>query len=304
VRCWKCISAWRMGRLLVALALVLLASQARSGPRLDSNQAHPDPSRPQSASGENHLRFVVYGDTRDGHAVHRRLVRLILAQKPDLVLQTGDLVHDGSYKRLWRIYDDITGSMRRRIPVYPSRGNHDLGGPGYEARVPAPLSSGNRLYYAFDRANCHFISLDCFSPFTPGSPQYRWLTGDLASAQKYARHIFVFFHCPPYSIGPHGSDTVVQRVLCPLFIRYGVRAVFNGHDHLYYRTLRNGVLYVVSGGGGAPLYPAFPSRGALKGDKWASAHHIVVCDVSGNKVHVTALRADGARLDSFTVSAP
>src|SRR5262245_27155835 len=94
------------------------------------------------------LRFVVYGDSRDGHAVHNRLVMLTMKQNPELVLLTGDLVHTGSDDQLWKIYDDITGSMRKQIPVYPARGNHDTGGAGYEARVTAPYSSGNRLFYS------------------------------------------------------------------------------------------------------------------------------------------------------------
>src|SRR5579883_1260104 len=108
---------------------------------------------------EKPLRFVVYGDTRDGHETHRRLVALIMAQKPDFVIQTGDLVHRGSDAELWKIYDEITGAMRRQIPVYPARGNHDLGGPGYEERVTAPFTSGNKLWYSFEKGENHFIAL-------------------------------------------------------------------------------------------------------------------------------------------------
>src|SRR5512142_1419866 len=92
-------------------------------------------------AGKTAFRVVVYGDTRDGHDVHRKLVALILAQKPDLVIQTGDLVHRGSEDSLWKIYDEITGPMRRKLPVYPARGNHDVGGTGYEQRVTAPFTS-------------------------------------------------------------------------------------------------------------------------------------------------------------------
>lgn len=247
------------------------------------------------------FRFVVYGDTRDGHDVHRKLVALILAQKPDLVLQTGDLVHRGDDDSLWKIYDEITSTMRHKIPVYPARGNHDVGGTGYEKRVTAPFTSGNRLYYSFNKDACHFIGLDNFSPYGPDSAQYRWLDQDLAAAQKKAAHIFVFFHEPPYSIGAHGSNLDIRKTLCPLFVKYGVRAVFCGHDHIYYRTRRNGITYVVSGGGGAPLYPCDPNKGAIEGDKWESVHHILVCDVDGDTITATALRADGSTLDHFAM---
>ena len=257
-------------------------------------------SEPTQA-GKTAFRFVVYGDTRDGHDVHRKLVAMILAQKPDLVLQTGDLVHRGSDDSLWKIYDEITGPMRHKIPVYPARGNHDVGGTGYEKRVTAPFTSGNKLYYSFDKGACHFVSVDNFSPYGPDSPQYRWLDQDLAAAQKKVTHIFVYFHEPPYSIGSHGSNLDIRQTLCPLFVKYGVRAVFCGHDHIYYRTKRDGITYVVSGGGGAPLYACDPNKGAIEGDKWESVHHILVCDVDGDTITATALREDGTTLDHFTI---
>jgi len=57
----------------------------------------------------------------------------------------------------------------------------------------------------------------------------------------------------------------VQDALVPLFEQYGVDMVFNGHDHHYERTCpiragqcssaqEGGVVYYVTGGGGAPLY--------------------------------------------------
>lgn len=282
-------------RLLPAvLAISVLALAATVGRAVASHKA---------AHALQTQRFVLYGDTRDGHDVHRRLVALIEKQKPDFILQTGDLVHRGSEAGLWKIYDEITGEMRAKIPVYPSRGNHDLGGPGYEERVTQPFTSGNKLWYSFDKGDLHFIALavDESTAYGPDSPQYKWLVEDLAKAQKSKRHRFVFFHVPPYSIGSHGSDLNVRKVLCPLFKQYGVTAVFNGHDHNYYRTTRDGILYMVSGGGGAPLYPTDPGKGAIDGDKYESVHHIVVVEETGNLLAFTALREDGSTLDRFTL---
>ena len=254
----------------------------------------------QNKAQSNKLRFVVYGDTRDGHAIHKKLVALILKQKPDFVIQTGDLVTDANDPAQWKQYDAITGDMRKRVPVYPVRGNHDVGA-GYLARFTSPIGSGTRLHYSFDRGDCHFIGLDTCSEVSKGGEQYAWLEKDLESASKRAKHIFASFHVPPYGIGWHGSDLGVRKALCPLFIKYGVSAVFNGHDHNYYRTLRDGVTYVTSGGGGATPYPPNPNRGAVKGDKWALAFHIVVCDVDGDEVKLTALRVDDKVFDECTL---
>ena len=263
--------------------------------------------RQEESAGGNKppaLHFCVYGDTRDGHAMHRKVLALMLKQKPQFILQTGDLVHDGSNAHLWQIYDSITKDARKTIPFYPARGNHDPGGPGYTARVTTPFTSGNKLYYSFDKADCHFICLavDEETPYADGSAQYKWLHSDLEITRKtHPEHIFVFFHVPPYSIGAHGSDLQVRRQLCPLFLRYGVDVVFNGHDHNYYRTRRDNITYIVTGGGGAPLYPVNPDRGAIQGDRYESVNNCVVCDVRGAQVTITALRADGTTLDHFTI---
>ncbi len=281
-------------------AVGVLGCSGREGKAAERKWVHPIKPGARMVKA-NSFRFVVYGDTRDGHDMHRKLVALILKQKPDFVIQTGDLVHTGSNASLWKIYDEITGDMRKKIPVYPSRGNHDVGGPGYEERVTVPFTSGNKLYYSFDKGSSHFIALaiDESSRYDSKSPQYQWLTNDLAAAKGKAKHLFVFFHVPPYSVGSHGSDEDVRKVLCPLFIKYGVRAVFNGHDHLYYHTLRDGIHYIVSGGGGAPLYPVHEDRGLIAGDKAESVNNIVVVDVKGSQIEVEALRSDGSLIEHF-----
>ena len=246
------------------------------------------------------LKFVVYGDTRDGHAVHRKLVKLIMAEHPDLVLQTGDLVHSGQNETLWKIYDEITGEMRKKIPVYPARGNHDLGGPGYENRITEPFTSGNKLYYSFDKEGCHFVSVDSFSPYKKGSAQYEWLEDDLAKNQN-AKAIFVYFHVPPYSVGTvHGPDLTIRETLCPLFEKYHVSAVFNGHEHIYYRTVRNGIPYIIAGGGGAPLYPVDPKL-AQEGDVYASIHNFCVCEVHGDRMRLQTYTDAGKKIDDAEI---
>lgn len=276
-----------------ALVAVLCATMCgcRPASRRSANRA---------ANPTTHFRFVVYGDTRNGHAVHRKLVALILKQEPAFVLQTGDLVASGSDPGLWATYDEITAPLRSKMTVYPARGNHDVGGTGYEDRVPTSFTSGTKLYYSFDHDGSHFISLDTESPYKAGTPQYEWLVGDL-KASKGAKHIFVFLHEAPYSVGPHGSTMGIQKAWCPLFTGYGVRAVFCGHDHLYYRTIRDGIPYVIAGGGGAPLYDMTNKQNGIPGDVSESTNNIVVCDVDGDHATLRALRADGSVVDEFTV---
>lgn len=257
------------------------------------------------ASADPTLRFAVYGDCRDGHDVHRKLIDLIVKNDPSMVFQTGDLVHRGTDDSLWKIYDDIVAPLLKKATLYPARGNHDFGGTGYADRVTAPFTSGNKDYYSLDRANCHFVILDVdeHAEFGPETDQYKWLVADLTKAKDTAQHIFVFFHVSPYSIGSHGPSPEVQEKLCPVFTKFGVRIVFTGHDHNYYHTARKGITYVVTGGGGAPLYDTMPEKGAIKGDKYAKLNHCCIVDVNGADVNVRVLKVDGSEIETFTVSA-
>jgi len=85
----------------------------------------------------------------------------------------------------------------------------------------------------------------------PGSEQYRWLEKELGKAQKESKFTFVMFHGAPYTSGLHGQapgdgpghEVLSARpiqALTPLFLRFGVHAVFNGHDEMYEHSVVTG----------------------------------------------------------------
>jgi 3',5'-cyclic AMP phosphodiesterase CpdA len=231
------------------------------------------------------FRFVAYGDTRTHHDIHQQIVDAVLQCDPDLVLQTGDLVSDGGNAAQWRKFDEITAKLRDKTPYYPARGNHDTGGTGYEDHVTQPFRpGGTKLYYAFDKENIRFISLDTEEGIKPESAEYQWLVKELASAKADHKLVVPFFHVAIFSIGSHGSNHALRHVLHPLFKEYGVKLVFQGHDHNYYRTVRDGITYVVTGGGGAPLYPDAHREQGQEGDTFAEINHFCLCDVFKDKI--------------------
>ncbi|HNP65506.1 MAG TPA: metallophosphoesterase, partial [Woeseiaceae bacterium] len=84
-----------------------------------------------------------------------------------------------------------------------------------------------------------------------GSEQWTWLQQTLAEAQRDKAFTFVMLHPAPYSSGVHGRPPGVgdgenfssgwpQRVLTPMFLRYGVDAVFTGHDEMYEHSVVDG----------------------------------------------------------------
>jgi 3',5'-cyclic AMP phosphodiesterase CpdA len=94
--------------------------------------------------------------------------------------------------------------------------------------------------------------------------QLQWLRRDLAAAAN-AACIFVALHRPLYPVGSHKGDSLdkypaERDALHQLFAQHRVTCVFGGHEHLYNRQTRDGVVYIITGGGGADLY-ARPENG-------------------------------------------
>lgn len=283
--------------------------------------ALPGLAGPKAKPAAEKFTFVAYGDTRTNPVAHAAVIREIVGLRPEFVLQSGDLVSDGGNPRQWAQFEQITEPLRAaHIAYYPARGNHDLGSY-YPRYVTQPFDSGNkanRLYYAFTRHRSRFIIVDSMEPYQPGSRQYVWLEHELAQARKTAVNAFVMFHEAPFSVGPHGPTPEAQQYLHPLFVRYRPRAVFCGHDHLYYRTTRDGVTYLVTGGGGAPPYRPENAQTAIPGDVFvkdvdelgrplsdrdydALIYHAIRCDVDGPRVTCTVIRLDGSVIDHFTL---
>ncbi|HVT09404.1 MAG TPA: metallophosphoesterase [Polyangia bacterium] len=213
------------------------------------------------------VRFAVYGDMRyPGHAAHRMVVEGLVREAPPMVFNTGDLTDLGSEESNWQKYFEITAPLGAITPVVPALGNHDgerrgLGAAiawelfGIPARNGATPPPG---WTSLDYGGVHFVIL---STNEMGNMAQRdWLKADLARAREnHARAIFAFCHEGPWSHGIHGNSDLMGRVYAPLLAAAHADVLFSGHDHIYERgvgsTPSGKLNYVVTGGGGAPLYP-------------------------------------------------
>jgi hypothetical protein len=98
------------------------------------------------------------------------------------------------------------------------------------------------------------------------------------------------FHQPAYSCSRHGSTPEVDEQWLPLLAGDGVDVVLNGHDHAYQRFgPLDGTTYIVSGGGGAPLYheddcPA----GTPPPEVTRVVHHFVTLVASDSRLRIEA----------------
>ena len=283
------------------LGVAAFAAQAAARPAIRPTVPSATHKQQLGALSGQKFTFVAYGDTRSNPDVHRQVIDAIVKQRPEFVLQSGDLVSDGGNPNQWKEFDDITAPLRTaHIAYYPARGNHDLG-PYYPGHVREPILSGNKFYYSFERHKNMFIALDEFQDYDPGSQQYQWLESQLKRGQQKDVNTWILFHESPFSVGPHGPTPEALAYLHPLFRKYKPRAVVCGHDHLYYRTKRDGVTYLVTGGGGAPLYDPTHTDLAIPGDVYVKTYHIIRLDVNGKHVIGTTLTPEGQVIDRFTL---
>jgi hypothetical protein len=291
------------------LAAVLLTSLLGSSVLASTTQLlapAPTPSATVTAPADpDHFMFVVGGDNRStGHGypmppVWAEICREIGLVHPAFVLTTGDCIegYGDTPAEANAEYDVFLQDVALTgVPVYCAPGNHEFSLnpellPVYEKRI-------GRLYGSFDYGHSHFIAVNS-NPVGPdgkvvgGSIDeagFAWLERDL-EANKGAANTFVFLH--HYVFGPPDPDTptldtgfvdtATRDRFHALMVKYKVRAVFCGHNHIYWHTVKDGVDYYISGGGGAPL-DADPEHGGYL--------HYVTVQVDGTKLTTQVLQPE------------
>ena len=263
---------------------------------------------PPARNTEATFEAVVYGDTRTRHDLHKKVVESILKYgQPEVAFHTGDLVSDGFDTAQWPLFFDIERDLLRKVAFFPVLGNHERGNYKYydffEVQTP---------YYSFDWGQVHFIILNSdvgnVAISKPAQESFfdeqkRWLVEDLEGSAKAKMRIVVMHHPPFTAMGKRqsGGGNVWSRSLVPLFEKHNVQLVFTGHDHNYQHHVFGGVHYVVTGGGGAPLYPLdAPMEGITQ--KVISTEHFVRLKVTPTNAVVEAVGLDGSVIDTFDVA--
>lgn len=240
-------------------------------------------------------RFVVYGDSRSNHFAHQAIVDAILSVSPRAVFHTGDLVEDGEDASKWEKFNSITARLRAEADFYPALGNHEKEAQLYFDNFSLP---GNERWYSVTYPGLRFIILDSGGTFDPGSEQRIWLENELKAAHQ-SEFTIAIFHNPPFSTGPHGGEERLRDSIVPLFEKYGVDIVFTGHDHNYERSFYNGIYYIVSGGGGAPMRRQ--ERDSRYSEKFLCELHFCEIAASGHELIVTVYNSNLKVVDAFKV---
>jgi hypothetical protein len=249
--------------------------------------------------------FVLYGDNRTRHDVHKNVIAQLLKHGiPDFIVQTGDMVEDGTNNSLWPIFFDIERDLLRQTAIFPSLGNHERNAQDYYDFFP-----GTHAYYSFNWGNSHFavINSDIGNAAATKSEkdafwaaQVKWLEEDLAATQA-AEYRFVVAHHPPYTaVTSRQGNNAHMTALVPMFEKYRVSAALFGHDHNYQHYLKNGIHYIVCGGGGAPLYDVnTPPKDITQ--KVESIENFVKVSVNGKTAKFQSIAIDGRTVDEFEI---
>ncbi|MCG3179531.1 MAG: hypothetical protein BIFFINMI_01867 [Phycisphaerae bacterium] len=251
--------------------------------------------------------FVIYGDTRSNPEEHHKLAEAIAADRPLFGIHSGDLVRGGAFSEFKGDYFDPAASLIRDVPVMVARGNHEEGGQALRRLFVSPGPRPDALYYSFDCGNVHVVALD--SQGARGSRAYAagmldWLDQDLAASK--ADWKVVFYHHPTYDLGIYQTRWGHED-FAPAFRRGGVDLSASGHTHGYQRfhpmfapgeNDRRPITYIVSAGGGAPLYRIATSPFAAIA---SPVYHYTLVKVRGRTMEIEARTADGRVLDSFTL---
>jgi predicted MPP superfamily phosphohydrolase len=312
---------FRLRAILLALAVAIATfTFART-----NGAANRGPLQDAGKRDAESVRFIAFGDMgtgdREQYALARRMAAWHDESGFDTVLLLGDNIYpDGDPALLPAKFEKPYAELLRRgVRFYASLGNHDVK-RGREAQINYPnFNMGGRAYYSFTKTDktggvVEFFALDSTNV---DAGQLQWLEGALAASK--ATWKLAFFHHPIYSSArTHGSDTRLRAKLEPLFVRYGVAAVFSGHDHTYERIKpQQGVQYFVAGAASGKLRRGDINRQsrvfaagndetgsflAVEARRDALIYRAI--DVNGNLLDSGALAPVAAKSTSLSISTP
>jgi hypothetical protein len=227
--------------------------------------------------------FVIYGDTRPWMLAEvwrkpsgderRAVIARLAEERPDFIVNTGDLVAAGSMASQWTTFDEETKPLRdAAIPYYASLGGHDLWpieSAGLEHAAARFPYVADRVGYGLRHGYVDVIVLDSTVSGLPEEQQAKqsaWFLARLAAddADPAVRCVIVACHHTPMTNSASVADSawVVTHVLDPARTHRKFKALFGGHTHSYEHFVADGVHVVVSGGGGAPLMDVAGPGGA------------------------------------------
>ena len=216
--------------------------------------------------------FIYYGDVQTNiRSLWSRVARDAYGKAPDakLMIYAGDLINKANRDVEWGDWFEAGGFIHRMIPAFPTPGNHDhfetpeglnttsvFWRPQFTLPENGPAGLEETCYYA-DIQGVRFISLN--SDQAEVSDEYlekqrMWLEDILKNNPN--KWTCVTFHHPIFSPKSTRDNKRMRETFKPIFDRYKIDLVLQGHDHTYARGMskivmqdkkaKSGTMYVVS----------------------------------------------------------
>lgn len=257
----------------------------------------------QLPNKEGSLRFAVIGDSgtgdREAFEVAAELARYHKVFPFKFVLMMGDNLYGGEsprdYERKFeRPYKPL---LDAGVKFFASLGNHD----DPSQRFYKLFNMGGERFYTFTtEESTRFFALD--SNYMDRE-QLAWLEKELAASNSKWK--IAFFHHPPYSSGDrHGSDEELRNALEPLFTKYGVSAVFTGHEHFYERIKPQKGIYYFIQGSSAKLREGNISRTALTAKGFDTDYTFMLVEIDGDMMWFQTITRNGKTVDAAGLKRP
>lgn len=288
---------------MVLLSLTTLAgSVLAASPRATTTFTVPNRELPDP------LVLVAYGDTRftDTSEVHasnpaarQALVDKIAAENPAAIFINGDIPWHGipadyavfrHESRLWR---------KRHLRVYPALGNHEFSACLDTACLQRwwdsfPKLRGLRWYSVAIGTKVVAVALDTDTSLLPGSAQRLWFESQIEGLDPAVRLVLIVMHHPPVADvqstrltdhNPRPNEITLAEYLKAVAPQSAARFLVSaGHIHNYERFADDGVVYLVSGGGGAIPYEVDRTGMDRYQDTDFPNYHYVRFELHGDRV--------------------
>ncbi len=192
--------------------------------------------------------FIYLGDAQhDIRSLWSRAIRAAFMDAPRarFVVHAGDLVSVGESDDQWGEWFGAGSWVNGMVPQVPAVGNHEYSrlnrddpsqlAPLWRHQFALPEDGPEGLsesVYSFDYQGARFIVLNSADP-TRIADQAAWLESRLKDNKN--RWTIVVFHHPVFSVAPDRDNPELRAAWKPLFDKYDVDLVLQGHDHAYGR---------------------------------------------------------------------
>jgi 3',5'-cyclic AMP phosphodiesterase CpdA len=256
--------------------------------------------------------FVAVGDwgcnLNTNETIHN-----IIGKDPELVLGLGDYSYK-SNAECWLSYiKPIDGKMKitlgnHEIPRDERGERRDHLSESASQEFKERFNLTEQQYYSFNKNNIHFVALLTEISQREHSRQRSFIDNDLskASSDPNIDWIIVYFHKPLYTLpGSHDPEEELRKIYHPIFTKYDVDLVLQGHIHNYQRSYpitynnsstptesikvidyqRNtyddpeGQIFIIAGTAGARLYDVIGN--SCTGDNQNHDDDYMVCGYKG-----------------------